>query len=237
MTLYQGLLFDLDHTLFDYELAQEGALKQLYDHYSNRIKITFSAFKYNFLAVNKPLWEAVYAGKLKTSELKIKRFNTLSEKLNIDWDECAVAEYYINALGDHGDWLPDAESAIKILTKSGYHIGVLTNGYPVMQNKKKVRLNLTSDICSCFVISDEHGISKPDRRIFEIAVKQMGLASHQVLMIGDSLVSDGCGAQSAGLDFCWINSSMTDAPPNAPNIKFTIPSVKQLYQKLQSAHT
>lgn len=233
MTLYRGLLFDLDHTLFDYELAQEGALKQLYNFYVEQTEIEYTEFKMHFLSINKPLWEQVYAGKLKTNELKVKRFTLLKEKLNLNWNEHNISEYYINALGDHGGWLPGAENVIQVLLKKGYQIGVLTNGYSLMQNKKRARLKLTSDICPCFIISDEYGFSKPDKRIFEIAVKKMELNAKEILMIGDSLVSDGRGAELAGIDFCWINPEKKKIPMDAPNIKFNIPSVENLHAALE----
>ena len=47
------------------------------------------------------------------------------------------------------------------------------------------------------------GASKPDPRIFEIALD--GLKPEEALMIGDGIQSDVLGANRADVDMCWYN--------------------------------
>ena len=46
-------------------------------------------------------------------------------------------------------------------------------------------------------------MSKPDTRIFEIALN--GVSPKDALMIGDGVQSDILGANRAGVDACWFN--------------------------------
>jgi putative hydrolase of the HAD superfamily len=55
------------------------------------------------------------------------------------------------------------------------------------------------------VISAELGIAKPDRRIFEHALRAVGAERDGSVMIGDSLPRDVVGARSAGLRSIWID--------------------------------
>ena len=47
------------------------------------------------------------------------------------------------------------------------------------------------------VVSEEAGVSKPDPRIFEIALERLGCAAGEVVMVGDSWAADVIGACDA----------------------------------------
>ena len=56
------------------------------------------------------------------------------------------------------------------------------------------------------IISDEVGVNKPDKRIFEYAMNYFEIMDKsEVIMIGDSLGADIKGGQNAGIDTCWVN--------------------------------
>ena len=55
-----------------------------------------------------------------------------------------------------------------------------------------------------FVISEEIGIAKPDPRVLEIALKDLGVDPGDALMAGDGLADMRC-ARNAGVDGCWLN--------------------------------
>ena len=52
---------------------------------------------------------------------------------------------------------------------------------------------------SAILISIEFGRRKPDRSIFDVAIRQMGLCPDDVLHIGDNYRDDFCGARNAGI--------------------------------------
>ena len=65
-----------------------------------------------------------------------------------------------------------------------------------------IALNTPSCLDAYFdviVISCEVGATKPDRRIFEIAARRLGLALGEILHVGDSAAMDLRGARAAGL--------------------------------------
>ena len=51
------------------------------------------------------------------------------------------------------------------------------------------------------------GVSKPDPRIFQLAVEQLGVRAAQTLFVGDSLEQDIKPARAAGLHTAWLNGS------------------------------
>ena len=96
---------------------------------------------------------------------------------------------------------------LSFLKDQGLKIGLVTNW------GKDCRKVLTSvDLQNYFdalIISDEIGIEKPDRRIFDIAVAKLGVTVHEALMIGDNYYDDGIGATNAGMDYAIIDRSGT----------------------------
>ena len=49
-------------------------------------------------------------------------------------------------------------------------------------------------------------------RIFEPALRTIGVAAGEVLYVGDSVTSDMAAARNAGLDFCWFNPGGDPVP-------------------------
>lgn len=54
------------------------------------------------------------------------------------------------------------------------------------------------------VVSADFGYRKPDRRLFEQALRLCGCAPDEALMIGDNLRRDVGGAQAAGIPAIWL---------------------------------
>lgn len=54
---------------------------------------------------------------------------------------------------------------------------------------------------------------KPDKGLFEFALKNTGYSADQVVHIGDSLSSDVKGASTVGINAIWINRSGKEVPP------------------------
>ncbi|MFI5709699.1 HAD family hydrolase [Kribbella sp. NPDC051620] len=90
--------------------------------------------------------------------------------------------------------------------RSTYRLGLLSNG-----NGYPDRLGLDG-IFTAVVFAQDHGVSKPDRRLFEIAAQRIGSAAGSIAMIGDSLVNDVSAAQRAGWMGVWLNRSASACP-------------------------
>lgn len=84
-------------------------------------------------------------------------------------------------------------------------LGLLTNGPPDIQLLKLDRTGL-GDCFRSVVISGSLGIGKPDREAFRAAVRNLGLACDEsVVMVGDSWERDVEGARSAGMRPVWVH--------------------------------
>ncbi|MGQ7093812.1 HAD-IA family hydrolase, partial [Escherichia coli] len=88
------------------------------------------------------------------------------------------------------------------------------------------------DDADLLVISEEVGVAKPNKKIFDYALEQAGNPDRsRVLMVGDTAESDILGGINAGLATCWLNAHHREQPEGiAPT--WTVSSLHELEQLL-----
>ena len=93
-----------------------------------------------------------------------------------------------------------------------YQLGVVSNG-----NTNPDRVGL-GGIFSFAVLAQDCGLTKPDPRIFDLALNKCGRSAAQVIHVGDSLESDVMGANGCGIRSVWLNmNGATNATGIAPD--------------------
>ncbi|MTH68954.1 HAD-IA family hydrolase [Agromyces bracchium] len=119
-------------------------------------------------------------------------------------------ERYRESWALHDDAMPAFEEIERTLP--GVRFGIITNGEPDFQRAKLVRLGLEvghPGRIEHLVASGAEGVTKPDRRIFEVALERFAEdgAVSGAAFIGDRLRTDAIGAAEAGLIGVWLNRS------------------------------
>jgi len=202
---YTTLLFDLDHTLFDFDASEAAAFSKTFaDAGINDA----DRFRNAFAAINTALWLDVERGALSPDEVNPLRFQKLIDQSGLDADPLVLADDYIVGLGAEGDLFPDARKVLEDLAEDST-LAIVSNGIAQVQRDKIARLGLDQYFRS-IVISGEVGSSKPGTGIFDIVFDQLEHPDKTTaLMIGDSLTSDIQGGINYGIDTAWY-------APNAP---------------------
>lgn len=98
----------------------------------------------------------------------------------------------------------DVVQALTEAKGAGWTPVIVTNGLVRTQTNKLKHTGLDNQVAS-YVISEAAGVAKPDRRIFEIAAEQAGVALDGGWMIGDNATADIGGAHNAGLNSIWLH--------------------------------
>ncbi|MFI7100693.1 HAD family hydrolase [Streptomyces sp. NPDC050161] len=110
-------------------------------------------------------------------------------------------------------WLPypDAVGVLAELHRRGIRIGVVSNiGWdlrPVLRAH-----GLDRFLGSC-VLSFEHGVQKPDPRLFGVACRELGVAPADTLMVGDDRRADG-GATALGCGYLPVDPLPVERRPD-----------------------
>ena len=200
---WDWIFFDADETLFTFDSFT--GLQRMFLDYS----VTFTAEDFqDYQAVNKPLWVDYQNGAITSLQLQHGRFESWAERLKV---EAAVS--LLNAI------------------RGNAKIGIITNGFSALQQVRLERTGLR-DYFDLLVISEEVGVAKPNKKIFDYALEQAGNPDRsRVLMVGDTAESDILGGINAGLATCWLNAHHREQPEGiAPT--WTVSSLHELEQLL-----
>ena len=95
----------------------------------------------------------------------------------------------------------DSEDCLKRLSRN-YEIGIIAN-QPLGTSERLENLGVRKYI-DLVIASAEEGVSKPDRRIFEIALERSGCKPENAVMIGDRIDNDIVPAKQLGMKTIWI---------------------------------
>ncbi|MFF4186686.1 HAD family hydrolase [Streptomyces sp. NPDC001691] len=87
---------------------------------------------------------------------------------------------------------PDALEVLETLHRNGVAVAVVSNiGWDL---RPVLRHHGMDPYVDTYVLSFEHGVDKPDPRLFQVAYDRLGLAGADVAMIGDDRVADAGAA-------------------------------------------
>ncbi|MDC7219795.1 MAG: YjjG family noncanonical pyrimidine nucleotidase [Spirochaetales bacterium] len=202
MSSYNLILLDADGTLFDYDKAEESAFKKALNHYGYNGDMTAPHERYRI--INSSLWSELEKGTISKRELRFERFRRLFDEFGLNYDVTPFSAYYLEKLGEGAFLIDGAEELCRQLSRI-HKLVILTNGMTEVQLSRLERSSLKEYIHD-IVISEEVGINKPDRGIFQYALDKVNHETlEDVLMVGDSLSSDIQGGINFGIDTCWFN--------------------------------
>ncbi|MFJ4521696.1 HAD family hydrolase [Streptomyces sp. NPDC088810] len=107
---------------------------------------------------------------------------------------------------------PDAEKVLRTLRERGIGVGVVSNiGWDLRPVFRAHGLDAYVDT---YVLSYEHGVQKPDPRLFSVACEALGADPRRVVMVGDNRAADG-GAAALGCRVHFVDHLPVDRRPDA----------------------
>lgn len=202
---YQWILFDADETLFHFDAF--SGLQRMFAGYG--VEFDKEAF-IEYQLVNKPLWVEYQNNEITAQQLQEIRFESWAKKVGVT--PKAMNSAFMMAMAEICQPLDGARDLLDTLLANNVKMGIITNGFTELQ---KIRLDRTefSHYFELIVISEQVGIAKPDKRIFEYTFSMMGEVDlEKVLMVGDNPDSDVLGGMNVGIDTCWLNVARNPCP-------------------------
>ncbi|MBN8653301.1 MAG: YjjG family noncanonical pyrimidine nucleotidase [Cytophagales bacterium] len=228
---YKCILFDLDHTLWDFETNSSTTLAELYEAHNLKSKgvVNFTEFKKVFSRINTDLWTRYDAGLINRDEIRFHRFRTILSHFGITDEKLSMilSDEYVMQSPKKSALMPNALESLDYLA-SRYHMTIITNGFEEIQGTKLASSGITHYFKSV-VTSARAGHKKPAREIFDFALTENGFAHHEAIMIGDNLLTDIGGARNANVDTIYYNP---DRLAHKETVNFEIHDLKQLTEIL-----
>src|SRR5205809_2659485 len=205
---YRHLLFDLDHTLWDFEANAKATLQELHValQLEKRGVDDFERFHRNYIAHNEKLWERYRNGYIKQDELRIKRMRLALLDFKIADETLAknMSDQFLDLLPTRTILFPYATEILDYLTNKNYALHLITNGFERTQHSK-LKYSGLGKYFKEVITSEGSSSLKPNKEIFDYAFEKTGANPAESIMLGDSIEVDIVGAMNAGIDQVFIN--------------------------------
>jgi len=92
---------------------------------------------------------------------------------------------------------------LETMRKDGYRIAMIANGDSAGARNIIAACGL-KDYFDVIVISEEVGIEKPDKQVFQAALDKLGVEAENAVMVGNRIDADIVGANRIGMKSVWF---------------------------------
>ena len=190
ITIPKAVIFDLDDTLYSYQLCHGLALKKVKSKLKNEFGITEEIFIKLYDEANKEI--KVTLGHVSSSHNKFLYFKKLLEKIGLrpyirtalDMEALYWQTFFDNMRPFNG--LKEFFETLRLLNIKS---GIVTNFSAHHQFKKIMHLGI-EDYIDHMICSEELGLEKPEPRIFEEMIKALDVGFGEMWMVGNSIKED-----------------------------------------------
>jgi putative hydrolase of the HAD superfamily len=208
LSLFRGLMIDIDDTLYNYDISHTAALNGCYKSLDPSIKkkLNFKNFVYEYTSARESITKKL--SPQGSCRSRLFAFNLLFEKLQINTPYLLALKFdsiywkeFIYAISPNKEIL----NFVKKCKKNNLTICAVSDMQAHIQILKLKKLSLT-DYIDHLVTSEEAGVEKPNKKIFDLALQRMRLNKDQVMMIGDNIAKDIKGAESYGIKAIYFKA-------------------------------
>jgi len=200
--MIQAIIFDLDNTLIDRTATFTAFLMDQFDRCVQQIgTISKQAYIKVVLAYDNN-------GYTRKSELyksvckELDLTKTISKELHND---------FLLHYGKSPILLDGVHQVLKILQKD-FKLGLITNGRSISQ-RFKINQSGIGNYFHSIRISEEDGVKKPNREIFENCLKDLSVEANKSVYVGDHPINDVEAAKQVGMHAIWFKNEWY-SPPN-----------------------
>jgi len=196
----KAALFDLDNTLYDYDIVNKKAMLEVYKVLRLHIKISKEKFNRLFKISKREIHREL-AGTA-SAHNRTLYFQRLIEKTNQTVEPKIILKLYNtywNYVLKNMKLRKGVLGVLKKLKLRGMQIAVISNLTTNIQLRKLYALKISKYV-DVLVTSEEAGSEKPHAIMFLLALNKLDLTPKEVIMVGDNTVSDIEGANSAKID-------------------------------------
>ena len=201
--LPDAILFDLDNTLAHRDLSIGSYAGRFAQDFGARL-VDADAASIAALIVERDNGGYGVAG---------SPFATLREDIaaalatRLRWREPAapaeLLDHWITFFPLHAVEMPGASAVLDRIAATGIAIGIVSNGAEASRRELVRRLGFDRRIRT-LVSSERAGARKPDRRMFELATRELGVPADRCWFVGDHPVNDIQGSRAAGMRAVWL---------------------------------
>ena len=201
--MIKGIVFDLDHTLFDRYGTLRAVLPHMYQGLRHWIgeAVSCEEFVEEVVEGDKQWIHVGWKAIIETLILKgiFKPETDVKAVIRFLVAECwpiAAVEF------------PFTKPMLTQMREEGYKLGIITNGPHLNQNLKLDMLGLKPYVDE-IMISGDLPAGKPERLPFDVMSERIGIPAGELLYVGDNPINDVFASRNAGYIPVWVATTGT----------------------------
>lgn len=199
--MIKAVIFDLDGTLLDRDTSLKHFIEYQYERlYKWLGHIPKEQYTTRFIELD----SRGYVWKDKVYQQLVEEFHIVQ----IDWE--FLLEDYKAEFKHHCVPFPNLHIMLEELGKNNFALGIITNGFGQFQMDNIEALDI-KHYFDTILVSETEGVKKPNREIFERALKQLHVSPNESVFVGDHPKNDVEASVHVGMigvwkkDEQWIN--------------------------------
>lgn len=212
------IFFDLDHTLWDFEKNSALAFQSIFDEY--KLPYPLDQVLELYVPTNLKYWKLYRDEKISQSDLRYHRLKEVFDGIHQEVPDTLIyqiSESYIDYLPKFNNLYDGAIELLDYLMPK-YRLHIITNGFQTVQ-KGKLQNSGIEKYFKTVTNSEMAGVKKPNRVIFDFALKHAQAKVQNSLMIGDSWEADIEGAVNMGMDAIFFNEFNIEVGDKVPQVR------------------
>jgi putative hydrolase of the HAD superfamily len=194
--------FDLDDTLYDHSYSVARAMQRIRAEYPVFAKHEADKLTALYNQALNQVYLDYLRGNIDFGEMRVRKLHHFFHAAGISKpgapDNAEFHRVYDEAYCVERRATPGSIEAIRQVQERGIGVAVLTNGTQRVQ-EEKLRIIGLAALLPCLLTSERAGVTKPDPKIFQWALRQTKRSPRSVLMIGDNLQNDVEAALRVGI--------------------------------------
>lgn len=194
--MLKGIVFDLDHTLFDRYKTFETISYPLYEKLREQLTVSRAEFYRVMCDADKRYNHYGWAA-----------MDAYAESLSVfkaPYTKGAFTKAVTDEFSFYAEPFPFVRDLL-ITLRLRYKVALITNG-PSERQRSKLRLLGLDDKFDFIYISGEHGFEKPDLTPFYRTAEALGVAPQELVYVGDHPVFDVDASRRAGYTPVWVKT-------------------------------
>jgi putative hydrolase of the HAD superfamily len=213
------VILDLDDTLIDYTGAASSCWQTICDETAPSIGAVGAQLHAAVMDTRTWYWadlERNRLGRANPVEASRQIVTLAFERLGIIAGEHVemMALAYQQRRRELVTIFPESVEVVETLRARGHRLAMITNGATATQRDKIERFDL-GRLFDHLLVEGEFGIGKPDARVYQHVLGELGVSADQAVMVGDDLERDVAGPQRAGMLGVWIDRAGAGVPASS----------------------
>ena len=219
----KGIIFDIHKTLVDdsgfpreriwkllMESGTEVSMTEYYRYYDDVTKDLFD-------------WRSIDKF-IRVRDIHKQRLLSFYEEYDVERNVEKDLDYLLRSMKECRIY-EEVPRVLEVL-KSKYQIGLLTNAD---NNDPLIEILLNSNLKFDSILTSESARTyKPNPVVFQKILSQMKLQKHEVILVGDSQISDVLGGKRFGIRVVWINRTSDILREDIPQPDWEILNLSEL---------